>query len=623
MLALLARRLLAALATLLIVSAIVFALVQLAAADPAAVAGGGVATPERIDALRASAQLERPLPAQYLAWLARMVLGNLGHSTQAGSAVTAVIAPRLGPTLSLAALAVVVAVATGLPIGVLAAWRPGARLDRALGGVSLLTVSVPVFVLGYLLLWLLSLELGWLPAKGYRPLAEGIGAWLQHLLLPTLALAPSAAVFVARTTRGVLLAALGAPHVHAARARGVPERTLLLRHALGNAALPVLDRALRGATLLAGGIVVVESLFDLPGLGRLVPDAVLAHDLPTLQGAIFVFALACVLVGLLADLMRVRLDPRLRREAPIGAPEASAWAPQAGARAPQIRHRLRRSAAARTGLLLLLLVGLVGLAAPWLGTVDPALANPDSRGLAPLAYGTLSTWEGDTVTMRFVMGSDGAGHDLYSRVLYGARIALALGVTAALLAAAGGLALGLAAGLLRRGGGALMRIVDALASIPALVVAIALVAISQGTLGAVIAAVAIPEAAHLAQRVHSLVLAARARPWVEAASALGTPAWRIMLRDVAAAAAPALLARVAHAAAAAIVTEAMLSFLGVGLAPELPSWGNAIAASRGQIAAHPASVFFPAAFLGVTVLAFNLLGQGLRDALRERPDDAP
>lgn len=620
--ALLARRLLAALATLLIVSALVFAMVQLGAADPGAAPGDGAATPERIDPLQASPELERPLPARYLAWLAHLALGSFGRSTQADTAVTALIAPRLGPTLSLAALTVVVAVAAGLPIGMLAAWRRGGRLDRALGGVSLLTVSVPVFVLGYLLLWLLSLRVGWLPAKGYRPLTEGIGAWLQHLVLPTLALAPIAGALVARATRNALLAALGAPHLRTARAHGVPARALLLHHALGHAALPVLAQALRGATLLAGGIVVIESLFDLPGLGRLVPDAVLAHDLPTLQGAIFVLAAACVLVGVLADLMRVPLDPRLHREAPLGAPEASACAPPSVARATQFRRHLRRSAPARAGLLLLLLIGLVGLAAPWLGTVDPALANPDSRGLAPLAYGTLSTWAGDTVTMRFVMGSDGAGHDLYSRVLYGARIALAVGVAAALLAAAGGLALGLAAGALRRGGGALMRIVDALASIPALVVAIALVAMSQGTLGAVIAAVAVPEAARLAQLVRSLVLAARTQPWIEAASALGTPAWRITLRDVVAAATPRLLARLACTAAAAIVTEAMLSFLGVGLAPELPSWGNAIAASRAQFAANPASVFFPAAFLGVTVLAFNLLGQGLRDALVERPDDA-
>lgn len=282
---------------------------------------------------------------------------------------------------------------------------------------------------------------------------------------------------------------------------------------------------------------------------------------------------------------------------------------------PTAWQRVRRNASVRIGGTAMLLLVLVALLAPWLGTVDPSLFDPASRDLLPGARGEITTLEGETIQHRFVMGSDSFGRDIHSRVIYGTQVSLIVGICTALVALAFGILLGLLAGFLRRVDGPLMRVMDGLMAIPAILIAIALVAMWKGTLLTVIVAIAIPEIPRVTRLVRSLVLTIREEPYVEAAISLGTPTWKIMLRHVLPNCVAPLVVQGTFICASGILVEAILSFLGVGLPPDIPTWGNVMAEGRGQFAQYPHNIFFPGIFLAVTVLAVNILGDGLRDTL--------
>lgn len=312
MLSFLARRLLATLPVLLIVSVLVFALLRLTPGDPAAVLAGDAATNEQIAQIRSGLGLDRSIPEQFAIWFGRMLSGDLGQSFYYKTTVTSLIGQRLEPTLSLAAITIVLAVLVAVPLGVLAAWRFGGWLDRGLMAFSVLGFSVPVFVLAYVLIWAVSLKLGWLPVQGYRRLADGAGPWLAHLVLPALTLSLIYIALIARVTRASVLETLGEDYIRTARAKGLPEAAVLVRHALANAAVPIATVIGIGIALLIGGVVVTESVYAIPGLGRLTVDAVLARDFPTIQGVILLFSFVYVLVNLLVDLSYVFFDPRIR-----------------------------------------------------------------------------------------------------------------------------------------------------------------------------------------------------------------------------------------------------------------------------------------------------------------------
>jgi len=289
--------------------------------------------------------------------------------------------------------------------------------------------------------------------------------------------------------------------------------------------------------------------------------------------------------------------------------------------AADVRHhestwrRLRRNWSVRLGGAVLAVLVVVALAAPWLGTVDPTLFDAGSRDLVPGRMGEITTLEGDTIPHRFIMGSDSFGRDIYSRVIYGARVSLSVGLLAALLALAFGVLAGLSAGYLRWVDGVLMRFMDGLMAIPAILIAIALVAMWRGSLPTVIVAIAIPEIPRVTRLVRSLVLSIREEPYVEAAVSLGTPTWKIMFKHILPNTMAPLIVQGTYIAASAILLEAILSFLGVGLPPDIPTWGNIMAEGRVQFNEYPHNVFFPGLFLAVTVLAVNILGDGLRDTL--------
>ena len=291
---------------------LVFLLLRLTPGDPAAIMAGDAATAEQIERIRAGLGLDRPLVVQFGIWLQKILTGDLGESYYFRIKVTTLIGQRLEPTFALAALTILIAVVVSIPTGVMAAWRFGGWFDRALMGFSVLGFSVPVFVLAYLLIWLVSLKLGWLPVQGYARLADGLWPFIRHLILPAITLSVIYIALIARVTRASVLEALGEDYIRTARAKGLPEIRVLVRHALANAAVPIATVIGIGIAILIGGVVVTESVYAIPGLGRLTVDAVLARDFPTIQGVILFFSFIYVAINLLIDLSYVFLDPRIR-----------------------------------------------------------------------------------------------------------------------------------------------------------------------------------------------------------------------------------------------------------------------------------------------------------------------
>ena len=282
---------------------------------------------------------------------------------------------------------------------------------------------------------------------------------------------------------------------------------------------------------------------------------------------------------------------------------------------PSAWARVRRSVSVQIGGVVLALLVLIALAAPWLGTVDPSLFDPASRDLLPGKTGEITTLEGEQLKHRFLMGSDSFGRDIYSRVIFGTQVSLIVGVFTAAVAMAFGIVLGLVAGFLRWLDGPLMRVMDGVMAIPAILIAISLVAMWRGSLVTVVVAIAIPEIPRVTRLVRSLVLSIREEPYVEAAISLGTPTWLIMLRHILPNCVAPLVVQGTFICASGILTEAILSFLGVGLPPDIPTWGNVMAEGRAQFNEYPHNIFFPGIFLALTVLAVNILGDGLRDTL--------
>lgn len=312
MLQFLVRRLLAVIPVLFVVAVVVFLILRLTPGDPAAVIAGNNATLEDIANIRKSLGLEEPLLVQFGIWFKAILTGDLGHSFYYRLPVTDLIGQRLEPTFMLATFTIVLAVLVAVPLGVVAAWKHGGWLDRGLMGFSVLGFSIPVFVLGYILIYVVSLKLNLLPVQGYKRIGEGLWPFLSHLILPSVTLAIIYIALIARVTRAAVSEALTEDYIRTARSKGLPEVRVLIRHALANAAVPIVTVIGIGIALLIGGVVVTETVYAIPGLGQLTVDAVLARDFPVVQGVILFFSVAYVLINLLVDLSYIALDPRIR-----------------------------------------------------------------------------------------------------------------------------------------------------------------------------------------------------------------------------------------------------------------------------------------------------------------------
>ncbi len=307
-----ARRLVSIIPVLAVVALFVFFMLRLTPGDPAAVIAGDNATSDQIADIREKLGLNLPIWQQFGIWLGNMLQGNFGESFFFKKTVAELIAQRLEPTLALSVCTLILAVSTAVPLGVIAAYRQGSILDRVVMGFSVLGFSMPSFVIGYCLIYVFAIELGWLPVQGYTRIGTDFGAFLERIILPSITLGIIYMALIARITRASILEVLNEDYIRTARAKGLSNRVVLMRHALRNAAVPILTVIGVGVALLIGGAVVTESVFGLPGLGRLTVEAVLSRDFPTIQAVILLFSVVYVLINLLIDICYTIFDPRIR-----------------------------------------------------------------------------------------------------------------------------------------------------------------------------------------------------------------------------------------------------------------------------------------------------------------------
>ncbi len=306
------RRILSTIPVMLVVAIFVFLMLRLTPADPAAIIAGDNANAQQVADIRAKLGLDEPIITQFFIWIGKILKGDLGESFFFKKTVADLISDRVEATLSLSLFTIVLAILIAVPLGVLAAAKHGTWIDRVVMGFSVLGFSVPVFVIGYLLIYVFAIELNWLPVQGYQRIGLGVGGWFQRLILPSLTLSVVYVALIARMTRTSMLEVLSEDYVRTARAKGQVERKVLFRHALRNAAVPIVTVIGLGIALLIGGVVVTESVYTIPGLGRLTVDAVLARDFPVIQAVILLFSFVYVIVNLMVDIIYTILDPRIR-----------------------------------------------------------------------------------------------------------------------------------------------------------------------------------------------------------------------------------------------------------------------------------------------------------------------
>jgi len=312
MLSYILRRILSTLPVMGIVAMFVFSLLYITPGDPAAVIAGDQASPADVERIRQGLCLDRPFLVQFGAWLWGILHGDLGTSIFTNLPVASLIAQRIEPTLSLMAITLVLTILIAVPLGVVAAWKAGSWVDRSIMAFAVFAFSLPVFVVGYVLAYVFALQFEWLPVQGYTPLAQGFWPWLQNLILPAIALGSVYIALIARITRASMLEVLQQDYIRTARAKGLDQRSILFVHALKNAAVPIVTVIGIGVALLIGGAVVTESVFAIPGLGRLTIDAILRRDYPVIQGIVLLFSFLYVLVNLLVDVTYTLVDPRIR-----------------------------------------------------------------------------------------------------------------------------------------------------------------------------------------------------------------------------------------------------------------------------------------------------------------------
>jgi len=306
------RRILATFIVMAVVALFVFGMLHFAPGDPAAIIAGDLATNEDIDQIREKLGLNLPLYQQFWRWISSLAVGDLGSSIFSDLPVANLIRQRIEPTVALTTTTIVFAVVVAVPLGILAAWKAGSLLDRLVMGFAVLGFSMPVFVFAYILIWIFAAKLQLLPVMGYVSIFDDPVGFFRSIAMPTLALGVTYIALIARITRASMLEAINQDYIRTAHAKGASIFSILFRHALRNASVPIVTTIGIGIALLIGGVVVTESVFAIPGLGRLTVDAILRRDYPVIQGVILMFSGVYVLINLIIDIAYTILDPRIR-----------------------------------------------------------------------------------------------------------------------------------------------------------------------------------------------------------------------------------------------------------------------------------------------------------------------
>lgn len=313
MLSFIAKRLLAAIPVMALVGFIAFCLLYFSPGDPAVIIAGDMARPEDIAHIREALGLNAPFYARLWIFFSDILQGDLGTSIFSDRPVTQLILQRIEPTLSLAFVTIIISVTIAVPLGALAAWRANGLFDRLAMMAGVIGFSVPVFVVAYLMIWFFSVQLGWFPVQGYAPLTRGIGPWLYSVILPSLSLSTVYIALITRISRASVIEVLSQDYIRTARSKGLTERAVLFRHALRNAAVPIATIVGIGIALLMGGVVVTETAFAIPGIGRLLVDAILQRDYPVIQGVMLFLSAIYVVVNIGVDISYALFDPRIRK----------------------------------------------------------------------------------------------------------------------------------------------------------------------------------------------------------------------------------------------------------------------------------------------------------------------
>ena len=305
------RRVLAIIPVAGVIAVFVFLLLHLAPGDPAAVIAGSTAMPEDVARIRAKLGLDDPIYVQFVRWIGQLLMGDLGMSIYSDMPVTTLIIQRMEATLCLAAASIIIAILLAVPMGILAAWKAGTWIDYFVMMFAVFGFSIPVFVIGYLLIYGFSLNLQWFPVQGFVSIREGVLPFVRSITLPSIALGLIYAALIARITRASVLEVLSQDYIRTAQSKGLNSYAVLIRHTLRNAAIPIVTIIGIGIALLIGGVVVTESVFNIHGLGRLVVDAILSRDYPVIQGIILMSSGVYLVINLLVDISYRFFDPRV------------------------------------------------------------------------------------------------------------------------------------------------------------------------------------------------------------------------------------------------------------------------------------------------------------------------
>jgi peptide/nickel transport system permease protein len=450
--------------------------------------------------------------------------------------------------------------------------------------------------------------------QGYIRIGQDFGGFIIRMILPSITLSVGFIALIARITRASVLEVLNEDYIRTARAKGLSNRVVLMRHALRNAAVPILTVIGLGIAILIGGAVVTESVFGARPPHRRSRAEPRLPDHPDGDPAV----LRRLRRRQPADrhqLHHLRSeDPLLSAITPEVVVDSASIAAASTKRKSLWRLAIRNSNVIVGGTILIVML-IVAILAPFLGTVDPTRIDPAARNKKPDTVITYKLEDGTQAKRTVIMGTDSLGRDVYSRVLYGTRVSLAVGICVALCAIAIGVVIGLVSGYVRWADGIIMRVMDGLMAIPGILLAIALVSIWRAGLITVIFAIVVPDVPRVVRLVRSIVLTVREEPYVEGAISVGTPTWTLMFRHILPNTVAPLIVQGTFIAAAAILAEAALSFLGIGIPPEIPSWGNIMAEGRTLFRVFPHNILYPGIFLAITVLAINIVGDGLRDTL--------
>ena len=666
------NRLLMLIPVIIAVSFIVFALVELAPGDIVDTKISGDMTQDDIAALREQYNLDKSMFYRYGLYMLNLSRGDLGMMQQSGQPVFAVFMSRLPNTLILTFTSAVIGVALAIPMGILAARKAGTVTDTATTTFTLVGMSMPMFWLGLLLIIVFSMWLGWFPAGGNL---EGV----RSLVLPAVCSAMTLMAMSARQTRSSMLEVLKADFMRTARAKGVPEKKVIRKHALGNALIPIVTAVGASVCVQLAGSAVIEQVFAWPGIGRMLVEGMISRDTPVIIGCSILTTILYVVVMLIVDLLYAFIDPRIKSQytrtkrktksaetsppvpavpsshSPLGRggreadgvvspdpsvplspvpcisspdpytysgardfvtrPEASIIpgdAPDSASeviarykkrsQAGDIVHRLMRNKSSLIGIGILCIVFLIAIASLFMSYDSIVSAN------IPASFSPPSS--------QFPFGTDNMGRNAFLRVLYGSRYSLVVGFSSVFFAATIGVALGSIAAYF--GGmtdNLIMRVSDILASLPGLLLGMVIMVMLGREMRNLIIAVGIAGIPHFIRIARASILTVKENEYVEASRAIGFGDLRIIATQVLPNGLSPILVQVTALLGLNIIFAASLSFLGFGIPPPIPEWGALVSAGREYVRTAPWLTLYPGLFIMITVLGFNLLGDGLRDAL--------